>query len=62
MAKSSGDGDKGGGDEVAKAAMRVATPTTGNPNPNQSVERWLQPPILLKKVFRGKASSTSLCF
>ena len=35
---------EGGGDEVAKAAMRVATPT--NPNPNQSVERRLQPPIL----------------
>ena len=39
MAKGSGSGDddEGGGDEVAKAAMRVATPT--NFNPNQSVER-----------------------
>ena len=43
MAKGSGDGDEGGGDEVAKAVMRVATPT--NPNPNQSVERRLQPPL-----------------
>ena len=36
-------GDEGSGDEVAKAAMRVATHT--NPNPNQSVERRLQPPL-----------------
>ena len=33
MAKGSDDGDEGDGDEVAKAAMQVATPT--NPNPTR---------------------------